>query len=382
MIRAILLQPNEGCLTMARVLVRRGVEVHALTDRSHSYVLASRGVHGLVAHSTEWLDLLLKLGDGVVLSGSDAATQWLTNHRHLLPQSLRTFESVDRVHLDMMDKAWLYREASAIGITVPRAHHVRRLVDLPDQLDYPCIIKPSFGHIAKSLVGVGTTVVRSRDHLVDLAGLLLDRGLDCVVTELVPGPERLLEGAVLVRQPDGSYPLRYTRRKIRQWPIDTGVGSSAVSATLPDTMALSERLLDHVGYHGIAAVETKRHEHTGKLYLVEVNVRVPALFGLSEACGVDGPWRLYATLTGLPLGPQPAQVDGRRLMLPHLELRSALRHLRRRDTSLPAIMRDWLGTTNFGVLSVRDPGPALVFVGGRLRRRIIKLRRWPRRVSA
>ena len=44
--RAIILQPNDGCLTLARALHRRDIEVHVLTSPEYSYVVASRGVHG------------------------------------------------------------------------------------------------------------------------------------------------------------------------------------------------------------------------------------------------------------------------------------------------------------------------------------------------
>ena len=46
--RAILLHPNDGCLTIARALVRRGVRVHMLATETTSYMLASRGVTGRV----------------------------------------------------------------------------------------------------------------------------------------------------------------------------------------------------------------------------------------------------------------------------------------------------------------------------------------------
>ena len=87
--RAIILQPNDGCLTLARALVRRGVEVRVLANPEYSYVVASRGVEGEVMPEplldpSAWLDVLTELGEaggGVVFSGSDSATEWLTEHR-------------------------------------------------------------------------------------------------------------------------------------------------------------------------------------------------------------------------------------------------------------------------------------------------------------
>ncbi|HEX7347155.1 MAG TPA: hypothetical protein VF253_10210 [Candidatus Limnocylindrales bacterium] len=375
--RAIILQPNDGCLTVARVLHRRGVDVHVLTSPEYSYVAASRGVEGEVLPEPvrdpePWLDALSALGDdggGVVLSGSDSATEWLTEHRAVLPPNLRTFESTDGLHLRLMDKLDSYRIAASIGIRVPAHQHIRDRDDLaavlPD-LRFPRVLKARLGHKAKVLAGFGTVLVTTRGDLLDRASRLLDHGIDFLLTEVIPGREHRLEAAVTIRQEDGTYSLEYGRRKIRQWPLDYGVGSLNQAAHVPATMAMSRKLLGHVGFHGIASCETKRNARDGPLYLIEVNVRIPANFGLADACGVDGSWRLYASLAGLPLGPQPEQVDGRKCMIPFREARASWQRVRRHETSIGAVVRSWRGTRDFGVLSLRDPMPTVALVGRRI----------------
>jgi len=375
--RAILLQPNDGCLTVARALHRDGVDVHVLTSPEYSYVAASRGVEGVVLpeplrQPEPWYDALCELaatGGGVVLSGSDSASEWLTQHRAALPANLRTFESCDGVHAELMDKLSLYRVASRIGIRVPEFQHVQDRGDLlallPD-LRFPRVVKARMGHKAKIMVGFGTVLVSTRRDLLERGNRLLENGIDFLVSDVVPGHERRLEAAVTIRGADGSYTLEYGRRKIRQWPLDYGVGSLNQAARVPETMALSRRLLDQVGYHGIASCETKRNARDGELYLIEVNVRIPANFGLADACGVDGSWRLYATLAGIPLGPQPEQVDGRKCMIPFREARASWQRVRRRETSVGAVVRSWRGTRDFGVLSVRDPMPTVALLGHRM----------------
>ena len=383
--RAIILQPNDGCLTVARALHRRGVDVHVLTSPEYSYIAASRGVEGEVLPEPvrdpePWFDALSALGDnggGVVLSGSDSATEWLTEHRARLAPNLRTFESTDGLHLKLMDKLESYRIASSIGIRVPAHHHIRDRDDLnavlPD-LRFPRVLKARFGHKAKVFAGFGTVLVTTRRDLLDRAARLLDHGIDFLLTEVIPGREHRLEAAVTVRQDDGTYSLEYGRRKIRQWPLDYGVGSLNQAAHVPTTMAMSQKLLGHVGYHGIASCETKRNARDGQLYLIEVNVRIPANFGLADACGVDGSWRLYATLADLPLGPQPEQVDGRKCMIPFREARASWQRIRRHETSIGAVVRSWRGTRDFGVLSLRDPMPAVALVGRRVGKAISQQR--------
>jgi len=369
--RLVVLHPNDGCLTMARVLAGRGVEVHMLPAPDFRYVLRSRAVSGRVLPDIRrrpeaWLAELNGIGAGVVLSGSDAATEFLTDHRGELAAELVTFESADRLHVTLMDKQRLYEIAALAGVRTPWTRHVATRADLDrhlDQLIYPCVLKPTMGHLGKGLLGVGTVRIDSRAQLWEHAGRLLDGGLASVISEVVPGPETALEGAVAVRGRSGEYRLEYSRRKLRQWPPDYGVGSLMESADLPETLKMHRQILDQVGYVGVSGCETKRHADTGELYLIEINVRVPGGFGLSQACGVDGPWRLYATLADLPLDPQPGQVDGRKVMLPHKEVAAVAARLRARQTTLREVRRSWRGTRDTGALALRDPLPAVALLG-------------------
>ncbi len=379
---AVFCHPNDGCLTAARALVRRGVEVHLLATPEYRYVLASRGVHGRVmpdirTHTQEWLDELNGIGAAAVLCGSDAASEWITTHRDRLLPTLRTFESADRVHVDLMDKQILYRTANEAGVRAPWMVHVATVDELAMHLDtvtFPCVVKPTMGHVAKQLLGIGTAAVASRAELAAATAPLLANDIPFLLTELVPGPETALEGSVAVRTPDGEYALEYGRHKVRQWPLDYGVGSLLESADVPETLKMNRQLLDQTGYVGISACETKRHSGTGELYLIEINVRVPASFGLAEAAGTDGAWRLYAALTGLPLGRQPEPVQGRKVMLPQKDLQAAVARIRRRETTPAAVLRSWRGVRDTAAWSWRDPAPALAqvrsIIAGRRARKV------------
>jgi predicted ATP-grasp superfamily ATP-dependent carboligase len=391
--RAILLLPNDGGLTMARTLRPMGVDIHALTDRRYAYVLASSAVQqgrvmpDIRRHPDVWLDELRRLADrgdtavaGVLISGSDAATEFLTIHRDAIPATLRSFESGDGVHVALMNKRELYRHAADAGVRTPGSWDVATVPELDEalaQVTFPCILKPTMGHLAKAAVGVGTVRCEDPVSLTDAAGALLRHGLQMIVTELVPGPETALEGAVTIRTADGRYAMEYGRHKIRQWPPDYGTGSLLESVDVPEMFALNRRLLDHVGFVGLSSCEAKRHAITGELYLIEINVRMPANYGLSQACGVDGMWRLYATLAGLPLAPQHRPIPGRKVMM-HPDLLAAYTQLRARPMSVGAVLRSWRGTRDFGVFHLRDPRPLAAMV----RQELVELRGRRRRPPA
>jgi predicted ATP-grasp superfamily ATP-dependent carboligase len=316
-------------------------------------------------------------GGGVVISGSDAVSEWLSAHRDELPASLTTFESRTSAHVAVMNKHELYRIAAEAGVRTPWMHHVSNRADLDglDDLDFPCILKATLGHVARNLVGFGTLQLDSRADLMGRARQLLDHGLDVVLTEMVPGPETSIEGATTGRDSEGRYPLEFTRRKVRQWVPDYGAGTLVEAMDAPDTRRLNRQLLEHAGYVGVSSCETKRHAGNGHVYLIEVNVRVSNYFGLAEACGVEGAWRLYATLAGLPLGSQPAQVDGRKVVFPEMDVRAAAYRVRRGDARVRDVLASLRGVRDCGSFALRDPAPGLAVAGGILRNRMRRIAR-------
>jgi protein-tyrosine phosphatase len=72
------------------------------------------------------------------------------------------------------------------------------------------------------------------------------------------------------------------------------------SSLLPETMALAQRVLDEAGFVGVAGVEAKRHAETNERWFLEVNVRLPAQWGLGDAGGADASARLVAAASRRP----------------------------------------------------------------------------------
>ena len=366
--RLVLLEPNDGCLTMARRLAARGVEVVALCPPANAWVGRSRALRevpvGPVPDGADrpWLPALAALGDrpGVLVCGSDAASEFVVAHRAEIPSVLRSFESADSAHLLLMEKDSMRAVAEEAGIRVP--HTVRidapgddRLVELA-MATAPCVAKPVLGHVGRRSGDFATRLLPDADALRAHLDAALGAGVDMLVSEEVPGPATALEGVISLRTADGTYPLEAGRRKIRHY--DHGVGTLFEAIAVPEAVALARRLLDAADYVGLAATEFKRHAVTGELYLIEVNVRVPQSFGLYDAADLDGSWRLYATLAGLPVAEQPPTREGARAWMPQHDLRVVRGMRRRGELTAAQAVRSLAGVRDTGVLSWRDPGPA------------------------
>lgn len=393
--RAILLDPSDSGLVLVRRLQQRGVPVSVLACTSYTWVTCLSGIDGRVLGSLKddrdsWYSALAELSDrggGVLLCASDQATEVVARERSRLGPRLRAFEGVDTPHLRLMDKVKCYAVAEGVGIRTPWSALITSHADLEAlaaSCSYPCLLKPVLSHVWRSLFGDQRVIVAcDADGLRAAAAPALNAGLELLLTQYVRGPEKNLEGAVLVRRPDGALTLAYARRKLRQHPLGFGAGALFESIDSPEVIDLARLLLDAVGYVGIAAVEAKRDAFTGELVLIEVNVRIPQSFGLGDACGVDASWRLYATLADLPLPPQPPQRYGVRSVVPSVELPAAAALLRQGDVSPRALLASYRHVRDIAGLSLRQPLPLLAFIRLKARRAAVRvIRRGLRRGRA
>lgn len=354
-----------------------------LVSRSSAYLLRSRGVGGRVLPSLPegkgtWLAAiadLARVGDGVLLPMSDAATDFLVAHRGLLPERLASFETSASPHLELMDKARLYEISRELGVRTPWTITVRCLADLEASLGriaYPCVLKPVHSHLWRSVFGEERVILLDGpEQLHPQAERALEAGLEILISEYVPGPENLVENTPVLRAGDGSYPLAFGVRKLRQYPVGFGMGSLIVTAPTPDSERMARTILAKTDFVGFSEVETKRHPETGDLVLIELNVRATQCIGLGQAAGVDAAWRLYATLAGLPLPPQPSPRDGVKTLVPLLDARAVRTRRRRGELSWRQLLASYRGVRDLGILDLRDSGPLRELVAGKLAARTI-----------
>jgi predicted ATP-grasp superfamily ATP-dependent carboligase len=325
-----------------------------------------------------WIERLAAMGDCVVVTGTDVASEFLAAERDSLPESVRTFESADQVHRTLMNKSSAYEIADRAGVRRPWSLTASTRAELESAVakaSYPCVLKPALSHLWRAQFGDDRVLLMHGPAGLEAAGArALDAGLEVVVSDYVPGGDDAVEEAILVRVRDGSYPVAFGCRKLRQHPAGFGAASLCVSAPIPESMELARRLLDEAGFVGVAGIETKRHAETGDYYFLEANVRLPTQWGLGDAAGVDASWRLYATLAGLELEEQAPPRQGVKLVFPQLELHAAYRTLRGEPG--PGLLRrlaDWRGAGDLGVLDPRDPGPGLALARTALSRRLSRI---------
>ncbi len=371
--RAVVLDPSDNGPGLVRALRRSGVPVTVLATPTYAWVARGRGFDGRVLgrlpeESESWLKVLREIaaaGPGVLIPASDNACELVARERARIPSVLLSFESARSRHLELMDKARLYALADRINIAHPATHVVASRAEIESvgrDAAFPALVKPTLSHRWRPLFGNRRAfLVEDLPALRAVAMPAVDAGLALLVGEYVPGPITNVESGVIVRCADGSVPLAYTKRKLAEYPA-FGAGTIHETTDAGDTLELAFRVLEGAGFVGLASVEAKRDERTGQPVLIEVNVRPHQAFAIAEAAGVDASWRLYATLAGLPVSPQPAPRQGVRIVVATLELRRVLALLLSRRLAVRQLLASYRGVRSVSGFDIRDPGPILCFL--------------------
>jgi D-aspartate ligase len=391
----VTLDPHSAGLAIARRVVRGGGRATVFVEPGYDWEARSRGVASVIEpyerDGAPWLAALRDLAAAgeelLVIPATDRVCELLVHAAGDLPPNVRMFERPDGSHLALMDKDTADGIARAAGVAVPWTARIRdagELAAAAAEAPWPCVVKPTHSHEWRARYG------EARAFLVADAAAAAERlerplrdGVGMLLCQYVPGGDDAVEEAIVVRLADGSYPVRFGCRKLRQFPRGFGATALGESSLLPETTALAERVLDEAGFVGVAGVEVKVDAETGERWFLEVNVRVPGQWGLGDACGVEATPRLLAALRGEALGPQRSLRPGVRIVAPDIDV-TVCRELlaetppRRRLGVAWRLLRSYAGVRAPGLLDPRDPRPGLawlgVLVGRRLRRLAARVR--------
>ena len=158
------------------------------------------------------------------------------------------------------------------------------LLDRVDSFRYPVIVKPALSHVGARRIGAKALPCATAAELVE--ALERTRGLDVLVQEFVPGGDDQLYTCGVFR--GAGRALVSPAASSNSTPV-LGTSRLSEAVAVPGIVPGSVRLLDELGYQGVAQVEYKRDARDGVYRLMEVNVRPWTWIGLAEPCGVNLP---------------------------------------------------------------------------------------------
>ena len=389
---AILLGGTANALSVAWTLRRRGIPVYALAPPT-APVRYSRYSRWIPVRDNgdpqqAWMEWLMGDG-GVALAGAvllpcgDDGVELTARNRARLGARFRLIEGNDEILLAMLDKASTYALAAPVGVPAPAVCPVRTTAQAlvaAERIGYPFVLKPRYSHRLQQYFKTKLFVIRSREQLCSVFEQVQARGLDMLVSEIIPGGEDRF-WSYYTYLDDRLQPLfHFTKRKLRQYPGGFGTGTYHVSEWNPEVAQLGLRFFQGVGLSGFGNVEFKRDPRDGRLKLIECNPRFTLLHEMVQLCGIDLTLLVYNRLTGQPLPTIGEYRRGVRFLLLHDDFCAFREAHRRGELSWMQWLRSLFHRQHFLYFRWSDPWPAAVRAGWYLRdqfRRVWdRFRRW------
>lgn len=296
-------------LSLVRELGRAGIPVVGIALDKQAIGLRSRYLHASHVlenpRSEQGIEALRRIGEqygkGYLLTVSEANTSWLIDNADRLGAIQPVLPSREAFAV-VLDKQRTLAAARSAGLDLPASEcpaDWREVEALAASFPFPAVLKWSDPNA--------------------VAGQLAAAGIELIKAEYVYGAAEFLAAAERYR-PVGVWPLvqaycpgaglgqfffmhagkavrRFQHIRIAEWPPEGGFSSVCDAVPLDRFVELQERsvaLLQAIGWEGVAMVEYRYDQRSGRAVLMEINGRYWGSFPLAMHCGAGFALLSYA----------------------------------------------------------------------------------------
>jgi len=313
---ALLTDGNErAALAAARSLVRAGFEVGVAAGGRQRWSLAgvSRCVRRLrlatdpladpSGYAAEVGSLVRELNVRVLLPVTDASVEALLAGRRHIPASVALPFPDLRTYRDASDKAAMLERARQAGLAVPETVLLRDAdAPVPSAAFFPAVLKPHRSVVSSAVAAerrhLDVRFVDTPEQCRAVLRTLAKPAFPVLLQRRVRGPG---EGLFVLRW-DGQVVAEFAHRRLREKPPEGGISVYRESIALDEALVeAGRRLLQELDWQGVAMIECKRDEETGRHVFMEVNGRLWGSLQLAIDAGVDFPALLVACALGEPV---------------------------------------------------------------------------------
>jgi D-aspartate ligase len=368
-------------LGIARSLGERGIRVIGLS--------AHRGIYGNYTRYAEVRrapdsrgnpeELLLAIealgreieGEAMIFPTRDDDVLFLHRYRDRLQLRFKLLLPPEPALNACLNKDESVAAAAVAGVPCPRCWSVEKVQDIQAvaaQAEFPCVLKPvSAHHWRKPEVWAKAgnrkaIAARSAEELLKEYAAIFPYEPRALVQEMVEGSDDCLWIAACYLNGKGRFVTGYTAQKLLQVPSGFGTGCIVQAAERPELLDIAVRLLENMGFSGIAEVEFKWDERRREFRLIEVNARPWDQHRLGKACGADLVYTAWCELMENRVPPPPPKTTGYKWIAEDVYALLLLRSAWKRDGSLGPVRQIAAGKRVYAIWSAKDPLPALGFL--------------------
>lgn len=366
-------------LHVIRALGRQGVPIHAIAFADGAAPILGFISRYTTAHTSlplqsndeeHWLRDILAAGQegDVLMTPCLNSLRRVLHHEPALRAKYRLLVPRPDALETVNDKWRLFEACERLGLRTPRTWRPTEaeVASLAARLRYPVVVK--YRHDVNLYASAADRYRIVREPAECGAAWAEFHAVQerPIIQEYIAG-EGL--GFEALYDPNARYVTGFCHRRLLEYPISGGPSTVCESIQSPEMVAVGRRLLDSLGWQGVAMVEFKREAATGKLFVLEVNPRFWGSLPLSEAAGINFPHLLYQSACGAAPVDTGYRVGVRMRLLPTylLSLRSLLaasprawgQGLSRLGYLLDPRVRE-------GLFALDDLKPALAYVQSRM----------------
>lgn len=311
--KVLVLDGNERpALAITRSLGKRGIQVVVGSDKEKSLAGVSRYCSERLLYpspmynSNEFINTITqeikKRAITIIYPVTEITTYLILKYRERFGEIKIPFASFDKFEI-LTNKISLMKLAEKLNVPIPETHYISNTEDiyvLKDKLKYPVVIKPCRSRILteRGWINASVKYAYSEKELVEsVESTYYFKSYPFLLQQFIKGEGR----GVFALYNHGQPIVFFAHRRLREKPPSGGVSVLCESIPVdPVLRGYSERILNHVKWHGVAMAEFKVSEE-GLPYLMEINARFWGSLQLAIDAGVDFPWLLYQIETGICL---------------------------------------------------------------------------------
>ena len=367
----ILRSGHHGGLGILRSLGRLGVPVYSVDADWWEPAYSSRFCRGRFSLDTENLPAeesiarLLEIGQKVggrpiLIPTTDHGAIWVAEHADALQAGYRFLRQEAALVRALCDKSRMQDLARRSGVPTAQTVVPQSKQDVEQFLEtasFPVMVKATDADRLRQRTGGTKFVIHNPLELLALYARAEDREApNLMIQEFIPGDDWMFDGYF---DRNSQCIFGVTGRKIRRFPVNTGVTSLGVCQRNQTVQQTTAAFMKAIGYQGILDIGFRYDRRDGQYKVLDVNPRIGCTFRLFAATnGMDVARALYLDLTGQPV-PAAQAADGRKWIVEDFDLFSAIRS--RRNGMLK--LRDWVsslrGVEEAACFSLDDPLPFL-----------------------
>jgi len=308
--RVLILDSNQrSALAATRSLGKRNVPVYTADDTKNSLSGNSKfsiKYSQYPAPTTKPEEFILflsaltkELRIDIILPMTELTTMLLLDNSSSFEGISLPFTDLDTIN-SISDKISLMRLAESLEILIPDTHYVddpkNLQIDL-DTLEYPLVLKPARSWLKLHDTWIHTTV-KFANTVVEAQNII---NTDPVFINTPFMIQKYVSGSgqgLFALYDKGQSIAFFCHKRLREKPPSGGVSVLSESAPVNEHLKkITNRLLGHSDWHGIAMVEFKVTDD-GTPYLMEINTRFWGSLQLAIDAKVDFVWMLYQITCG------------------------------------------------------------------------------------